>query len=106
MKTNKIIGYILLIVGLLIITFAIYSSFNIFTAKKEAPPIFKLEEKEVTQKQGIQEQVSKVLEEKLKEMIPPNYITKLLNLMSWSILAGILIFGGGKIAGLGINLIK
>jgi hypothetical protein len=33
-------------------------------------------------------------------------LPKLLNLLSWSIFAGILIFAGAQIAGLGIKLIK
>ena len=43
MDTNKIIGYILLAAGLLLIVWTIYQSYNIFTAKVSAPFIFRVQ---------------------------------------------------------------
>jgi hypothetical protein len=42
----------------------------------------------------------------LKEILPAEAITKMLNLIVWSILAGIFIFGGSQISSLGIKLLK
>jgi len=116
MKIQKFFGLIFLILGLAVIFYSIFNSYNIFTGKSQPPEIFKTgekEEKASAQKGKIQiseDEVEKIMEEKLKEqleaMIPTDALPKLLNLASWSILAGILIFGGTQISGLGINLLK
>jgi len=50
------------------------------------------------------------MEEQLREMIPVEElvenIPRLLNLLSWSIFAGILIFAGAQISSIGVKLIK
>lgn len=101
------LGIVLLFLGLALILYSLYSSFNIFTGNAEAPQVFK--EQQVVQdseEQGIQAQIQKILEQQLKGMLPFDSLINLLNLVSWSILAGILIFGGAQVAGLGIKLIK
>ena len=106
---KKILGLILLFVGLTIILYSLYSSFNIFTAKTSAPEIFKTEETTLSQKGGtqdIQAQLEKAIGEQLKGMLPVDSLPTLLNLVAWSIFAGILIFGGAQISSLGIKLIK
>ncbi len=103
-KANQtIIGWLLLIAGLIIIGMVLYSSFNILTGKKEAPQLFEAPEVSATEDSS---EVEQVIQEKLNQALPSEGITKMLNLMSWAILAGIFIFGGGKIPGLGIQLIK
>jgi hypothetical protein len=103
-------GWVLLLAGLAIILWTLYSSYNIFTAKTEAPEIFKATKKEaVSPKKGTQDlqaQMEKMIEEQLKGILPVDFLPRLLNLIAWSIFAGILIFGGTQIAGLGIKLIK
>jgi len=116
MKSFKFFGWILLALGLIIIFYSIFNSYNIFTGKSQPPTIFKIEEKEKTissqreTTQGLKEEAEKLAEEKLKEqleaMIPVDALPRILNLASWSILAGILIFGGTQIASLGITLLK
>ncbi len=106
---KKILGLVLLFVGLAIIFYSLYSSYNIFTAKTEAPEIFMVEEKEevkVTGTGDIQAQIQRMIGEQLKGMLPAGSIPRLLNLIAWSIFAGILIFGGAQISNLGIKLIK
>lgn len=117
---NKTIGWILFLFGLMIIFYSLYSSYNIFTAKKTVPEIFKIEKEEVsvqsaqsakqTKNQDIQAQVEKMISqqigEQLKGILPVDFLPKLLNLISWSIFAGILILAGGHISSLGIKLIK
>lgn len=116
MKSLKIFGWSLLILGLAVIFYSLFNSYNIFTGKSQPPTVFKIEEKEKTispqeeTAQGPKETAEKLVEEKVQEqleaMIPKDALPKLLNLVTWSILAGILIFGGTQISGLGINLIK
>jgi len=116
MQPVKIFGCFLLIAGILIIVYSLFSSYNIFIGKSQPPQIFKVEAKtevvlpqkeeagdlEAKAERMVQEQLQK----QFQEMIPADAIVKILNLISWSILAGILIFGGGQISGLGIRLLK
>ena len=114
---KKITGWALLIAGLIIIFWVLYSSFKIFTAKTTAPEIFKVTEKKEqllpeeikttpSSPEELQNEMKKIIEEQMKEIIPSEFLTKLLNLLSWSIFTGILIFGGSKISGIGIRLIR
>jgi len=127
MKARKVIGWLLLLVGLIIIFYGLFTSYNIFTGKSPGPTVFKMPEKETVlpqkgeaqplEGQGEESKLSsspfaaaremeEMIGEQLKEMLPVDFIPKLLNLISWSIMAGILIFAGGKISSLGITLIK
>lgn len=111
----KIFGWTLLIIGVLIIVWTLYSSYNIFTAKTVAPEVFSfsadnLGQPGLTPGQGtrgdIEAQMQKMIGEQLKGFLPVDTIPKMLNLTAWAILAGILIFGGAQISNLGIKLIK
>jgi len=110
MVLNKIIGYLLLVVGLVIIGWTLYQSYNIFIGKVSAPIIFKTP---ITQKNleksnvaDLQQQLERTVQKQITELLPSDTVPKILNLLSWSILAGILILGGSQIAGLGIKIIK
>lgn len=115
MNPTKIIGWILFLTGISLIIFSLYSSYNIFSGKTLPPEIFKVEKKEsLTQSKEkipttqieFQKEIEKLISEQLKEVLPIDTLAKLLNLISWSILTTILIFGGSKISDLGIKLIK
>lgn len=117
MTLTKTIGWITFLAGLGIIVLTLYSSYKIFTGKTSPPEFFKTEKKKnfpsvssktklPTTPEEIQQEIGKMITEQLMEILPSDSITKLLNLMVWSILAGILIFGGSQIASLGINLLK
>lgn len=106
---KKIFGWVLLFLGLATILYSLYASYNIFTAKTAAPEIFRVEAKGTTaipKTQDIESQMQKMIQEQLQGILPAGSILELLNLIAWSIFAGILIFGGTQIAGLGIKLIK
>lgn len=115
-SATKIFGWGLLILGLLIICWTLYSSYNIFTGKGAVPPLFKTETEQISAQipEGqfsaspgeIQEQAGKILGEQLKAILPAETLPKTLNLIVWSILAGILIFGGSQISSLGIKLLR
>ena len=117
----KILGYILLFFGLGIIFYSLFISYNIFTGHAQAPEIFEIKPQEtskisdsaksVPSDKGLsQEDMQKILESQLKEQLqntlPTNLLPKLLNMVCWSILAGIFIFGGAQISGVGIKLLK
>ena len=115
MNSTKIFGWIILVTGLVIIFWVFHSSYNIFTAKAEAPEIFKSEIKEEstatkgkipTTPEEIQAEMEKMVGEQLKGILPAEAIPNLLNLVAWSIFAGISILAGSQISNLGIKLIR
>lgn len=118
---QKIVGWALVTVGVGLVFWSIWSAFYVFTAKKEAPQVFVISEKqesikcpEVASGKGSQEeiqaQVEKMLQGQLKEQIqqflPADFITRILNLGVYGALTALLIFAGGKISGIGIRLLK
>jgi len=105
---NKLLGYILLIAGLVLIAWAVWQSYNIFTAKTEAPLVFKTPsfQESSLDSQDIQTQINQVVQNQLMQIFSPAALTKIFNLIAWSIMALILIWAGGAIAGIGVKLIK
>ncbi len=115
MFTNKLFGWVLLAVGLAIIGYCLYSSWGIFTAKNEAPQIFKVAQQlpAASQKKGAQDlqaQLEQAMQSQIQgaigQMLPSDSIPKMLNLASWSIFAAILVLIGGKVGELGIRMLK
>ncbi len=120
---NKIIGYLLLIVGLGMIFEGVFSAYGVFAGQNIPPEIFKIEDGKVIappekikaeteaqnendpQKQ-LQSAIGKEISAQLKEMLPMNFLLKIMNLASWSVFIGILIFAGSQVSGLGIKLVK
>ncbi len=107
---KKIVGWLLLTIGVLLIIWGIWSSYEIFTAKKLPYEIFKAQETQevsLEQEEGSpEEQMQQVIKEQLGEMLPSGFLPKLFNLIAWSVFVGILVFAAGKISILGINLLK
>ncbi len=111
MNFKKIFGWLLLIIGIGIIVFVLYLSYNIFTAKAEMPQVFKAPEENKSlaldnKDLSVEEEMKKTIQEEIKNIMPSEIIFTLFNLIAWSIFAGISIFGGAQISGLGIRLIK
>lgn len=107
----KIIGWLVFFAGLLIISFTLWSTYNIFTAKSNVPEFFPSvkETKAPSSQAGTQDaqaQLQKMIGDQLQGFLPADFITKTLNLTVWSMLAFILMSGGAKISSLGIKLIK
>ncbi len=117
MAANKFIGIILLITGLFLIGWAIFSSYTMIQGKRDLPAIFKANETEVTAEQSatknanlspeqLEEQIQEDIQNQIEKVLPQENIFKLFNLITWCVFAWILILGGGKIAGLGIKLMR
>lgn len=108
MDINKTIGYALLVAGLLLIILPLYHTYNIFIGKALPAQIFKQQTTTTPDPNApnnpfdIQQQTQKAM----MNILPIDLINNTLNLASWMILMWVLIFGGGKLAGLGIQLIK
>ena len=101
-------------------------SYLIFSGKNSPPEIFQytpsLEttelEKNALDKQEtpsskisqspkeMQNYIDQAISKNLQALIPADTIPKILNLVAWSIFIGILFFGAGKIASIGIQLLK
>lgn len=117
MNINKIIGWVTFGIGIFVILFTLYSTYQIFTGEKPAPQFFQINLPEETapeempeempsSQEGMMQMMSQKIESQLQEMIPASTLPKLLNLVIWTMGAGILIFGGSQIAQLGIRLVK
>ncbi len=108
MTTNKILGYILVIAGLLLIVFVVWQAYSVFTNRASVPLLFKSApastEKVATQ--DIQGQINEAVKKQIGQLISPEDITKILNLISWSLLLWILIIAGGTLSGIGVKLVK
>jgi len=109
MDYSKIVGWILLLAGVLLIAWTLWSSYGIFTAKSSPPEFFEMPQEEITVTESAltpEAQMQAMLQEQLAGLLPVDMIIKLLNLTVWSLLTFILIFGSSQVAGLGIKLIK
>jgi len=108
MSPKSIIGYVLLACGILIIGYALVSSRAIFSGNEEPPAVFKesIEQKNDTDSLTAEQQIEGLLEKQFEKLIPPDAIIKALNLFSWSVFAGLLVFGGVQIGNLGIKLLR
>ena len=114
MQSEKIVGWILILLGIFLILYPLFLSYNIFSGENQPPEIFKIEKEVILPQEKtatsdlaeIEKEMEKILGEKLKELIPTEFITKIMNLTSWSIFVGIMVFGGSQIASIGVKLIK
>ena len=116
MNIQKILGFALLAGGIGIILYSLFASFTFFTGSATPPEIFPVDVQSPTaggtkdfslnSLQDLGNQIPKLLEGQLQGMLPAGLIPRMLNFAVWSIFAGILMLGGGQIAGLGIKLIK
>lgn len=109
MKLTKLLGLLLLILGLAIIFYTIFNSYQIFTNKMPVPEVFELTPVKADTDSNVfnlEAQFEKMIGSQLQQMLPANSISKIFNLFSWSVFAGILIFAGSQIANLGVKLLK
>jgi hypothetical protein len=115
MTAEQIVGWFLIAAGVFLIIGTLYFSWQIFSGKTAPPEIFKASSLVSTKSQirgaqdlqaQMQELFSQALKEQLQGFFPADSTVKLFNLLSWSLFAGILLFGGGQIAGIGIRLLQ
>ena len=106
MNTNKIIGYILLTIGVLLIAVPLWQTYNIFTGKALPNQVFvRPETLKVNPNVGALD-VGGQVQNALIKILPIDLINNTLNLATWLLLLWVLIYGGGKIAEIGVKLIK
>ena len=106
METNKIIGYVLLTVGILLIVLPIWQTYNIFTGKSLPAQVF-MRPASLTVNQNVSAfDIQGQIQNALIKVLPIDFIDNTLNLVTWLLLGWILIYGGGKIAEIGVKLLN
>lgn len=65
-----------------------------------------LQNLQAEQQAQMQNALTETISKQMENIIPQGYISKIMNLSSWSIFVFILIYAGGKISSLGIKLLK
>ena len=104
---KKILGWILIILGLLIVLGSIYSTYLNFTGQRDFPQIFTVQEAEVApQTSGPEDQISGMIGEYIKEIIPQGAATQMLNMFAWIIFAVFLVYSGSKLVSMGAVLLR
>ena len=106
MEANKIIGYVLLLIGILLIALPLWQTYNIFTGKAAPAQVFMRPQALIVNNNVSMIDIQGQVQNALIKVIPIDFIDNTLNLASWLILGWILIYGGGKIAEIGVKLIK
>jgi hypothetical protein len=94
-RSEKIAGYVLLILGVVVIFFSIYEMFVVFTGGSPPPKLFNFSDISVpgTNNQNVM-------------LISGQEVSKFADLFCWLILMFFVMWGGGKVASLGVNLIR
>jgi hypothetical protein len=105
---KKIFGWVLLVAGVAIIIWTLFSSYNIFTGKTQLPDFFQIQasQSQTQEVSGVQAQVQNLVSDQLKKILPLDSLPQILNLAVWSGLAFILIFGGKQLSAIGTNLLR
>lgn len=106
MEINKIIGYVLLLVGFLLIAVSLWYTYSIFTGGDNPIQVFESSEVLTIDPDVLPTDIQGQMQNALIKVIPLDFINDSLNLMAWLMLMWILIYGGGKIASIGVKLIK
>jgi hypothetical protein len=100
----KYLGTILIIMGICMIFYGMFSSMQIFLQEKDPPKVFKTESIFLGDLMPKPEEGAVVQEEINIESIVP--ISDTLNVFAALAFAGLLIFGGAKIVGTGASILK
>jgi len=111
---KRIFGWIILIIGILIIIWGIWTSYQIFTGQMPVYEVFTPEANNGTSLTGgginlnlpMEQQVQQLIKDQIGQILPQELLFKFFNLSAWWIFMMILMFGGGKLASIGINLLK
>lgn len=106
MEGNKIAGYVLLAIGLLLIILPLWQTFSIFTGRTMPAQVFQKPIALTVNKNVSALDVAGQVQNALIKVIPIDFIDNILNLSTWLLLMWILIYGGGKVADIGIKLLK
>jgi len=98
-KDEKVVGYILLAVGVAMIFFSVYLMFSVFTGASAPPSLFNFSDISfsIPQPGGTSETVQIISGQDLSRMVAMGF---------WYLLMFFVVYAGGRIASLGVNLIR
>jgi hypothetical protein len=94
-KNEKIIGYTLLILGIILLLFSIVEMITVYYGYTPPPKLFNLQDISLPGDNG-----SNI------SLIQGAQASQLPNLFFWFLLMGFVLLAGGKIASLGVSMIK
>jgi hypothetical protein len=111
---KKIFGWIILIIGILVIVWGIWTSYQIFTGQIPVYEVFTSETIEGTSSADtkinlnlpMEQQIQQIAKDQIGQILPQESMFKFFNLGAWWIFMMILMLGGGKLAIIGVNLLK
>lgn len=117
MNLKTILGWLLIVAGIVVITWTLYYSYQVFTGKLVAPLFFVEEkggkikfdtnaDKTPSNINELPKDVGVLIGDQLKNILPTDAVIRILNLVVWSMLAWILISGGGQLSSLGIKMLN
>ncbi|MFA6218113.1 MAG: hypothetical protein WDL87_10735 [Candidatus Omnitrophota bacterium] len=97
---TKILGYVLLAAGLIIIIVSMSNAYTVFSGNHNAPQVITLESITVSVP-GERGSAGATV-----EIISGNVATKFANMLIWYVLMVFVMMGGSKIAGVGASLLR
>ncbi|MFA5178205.1 MAG: hypothetical protein WC427_01435 [Candidatus Paceibacterota bacterium] len=112
---KRILGIALIVFGLAIFFWSISESYYYFSAQKEFPPVFVQPQTSASATPSassgtLQDQMNALIgnqiNEKIKEMLPANTITDLLNASIWIAFATFLVYAGARAVGMGRDFLN
>ena len=100
MENEKLWGYSLLVIGLIIIVVSLFSAWNVFSGVNDPPSIF--------QTKSLTISVPIVPNEPVKDIVVnlDKGIQNVVNMLLWYICMLFVLAVGGKLAGLGIQFLR
>ena len=99
LKNDKIVGYVLLIVGLIVIFLGIIWAYSAFTSGSSRLSIFHWDSQKIKITSSDNEPPQYL-------DIPGDQISKTINIMLWLALMFFLVWAGAQIANLGVKIIR
>jgi hypothetical protein len=94
-KDEKIIGYVLLILGVVLVFFSVYEMMIVYTGAVSAPNLINLSDISWPMQDG-----------STSTLMDGAQISQLPNLFFWFILMAFVMLAGGKISQVGVSMIK
>jgi len=99
-KNIKGIGYSLLISGLLLILYSVYSMYNVYTGAQDAPPVIQMNSVKLSLPTAPGAPPMET------ELISGKESSKMTNMGLWFALMTFVGSAGGRIGGLGVKLVR
>lgn len=96
----------MLVVGVLLIILPLWQTYNIFTGKSMPSQVFVRPTALKVNNNVSSLDIGGQIQNALIRVLPIDFVNNILNLATWLMLMWILIYGGGKIADIGVKLIK